>query len=59
MQMGVAPAMLVIEPTGRNTAPVLALRAMTSRAAGGDPAPVAMPADHVIAWRTRASCPLR
>lgn len=28
MQMGVAPAMLVIEPTGRNTAPVLALRAM-------------------------------
>jgi len=51
--------MLVIEPTGRNTAPVLALLAMAARAAGGDPVSVVMPADHVIAWRTRARCPLR
>lgn len=47
-QAGVATAVLVLEPAGRNTAPALALAALAALATGGDPALVVMPADHVI-----------
>ncbi len=47
-QAGVAPAALVLEPVGRNTAPALTLAALAAQEAGGDPVLAVMPADHVI-----------
>ncbi|URW77084.1 sugar phosphate nucleotidyltransferase [Sphingomonas donggukensis] len=45
--VGTAPAALILEPMGRNTAPAIALAAI---AAGGGAAPLlVMPSDHVIA----------
>ncbi|MGK6353710.1 mannose-1-phosphate guanylyltransferase/mannose-6-phosphate isomerase [Sphingomonas sp. DT-207] len=45
--VGVVPQALVLEPTGRNTAPAIALAAI---AAGGGSDPIlVMPSDHVIA----------
>ena len=45
--VGMAPAALILEPMGRNTAPAIALAAL---AAGGGGAPLlVMPSDHVIA----------
>ena len=45
--VGAAPAALILEPAGRNTAPAIALAAL---AAGGDATPLlVMPSDHVIA----------
>src|SRR3954470_11758337 len=46
---GVKPQALILEPTGRNTAPALTLAALHARAVNGDPILIAMPADHVIA----------
>jgi mannose-1-phosphate guanylyltransferase len=44
--VGAAPAALILEPAGRNTAPAIALAAL----AAGDEAPLlVMPSDHVIA----------
>ncbi|WP_454758087.1 mannose-1-phosphate guanylyltransferase/mannose-6-phosphate isomerase [Cupriavidus campinensis] len=42
-------ARIVVEPTGRNTAPALTLAALLACAEGDDCILVAMPADHVIA----------
>lgn len=39
---------LLLEPTGRNTAPALTLAAFWARRKGDDPVLVVMPADHVI-----------
>lgn len=39
---------LLLEPTGRNTAPALTLAAFWARHKGDDPVLVVMPADHVI-----------
>lgn len=39
---------LLLEPTGRNTAPALALAAAVATAEGADPFLLVMPADHVI-----------
>lgn len=47
-QAGVAGAVLVLEPAGRNTAPALTLGALVAGADGADPVLVVMPADHVI-----------
>ena len=50
--VGLEPAQVLLEPSGRNTAPALALAALaTQRLAddGGDPILVVAPADHAIA----------
>ena len=47
-QIGVQDATLVLEPTGRNTAPALTLAALLAADAGNDPVMLVMPADHVI-----------
>lgn len=47
-QVGIEPAALVLEPTGRNTAPALTLGALAATADRQDPVLVVMPADHVI-----------
>lgn len=45
--VGIHPEALILEPTGRNTAPAIALAALA--AASGDDALLVMPSDHVIA----------
>jgi len=42
------PAVLVLEPAGRNTAPALTLAALAASQNGADPVLLVMPADHVI-----------
>lgn len=42
------PGTIVLEPTGRNTAPALTLAALAARRDGADPVLLVMPADHVI-----------
>ncbi len=47
-QQGVDGAAIVLEPSGRNTAPALALAALQSVAGGDDSVLLVLPADHVI-----------
>jgi len=48
-EIGIEPARILLEPSGRNTAPALALAALdTTRALGADPILVVTPADHAI-----------
>jgi len=50
-QVGIEPTSILLEPTGRNTAPavaVAALAALAGRAGGGDPLLLVLPADHVL-----------
>lgn len=47
-QVGVAPAALLLEPVGRNTAPAIAVAALQAQAGGGDPLLLVLPSDHVI-----------
>ena len=47
-ELGRAPADIVLEPAGRNTAPALTLAALALRAQHGDALMLVMPADHVI-----------
>jgi len=42
------PGRIVLEPTGRNTAPALTLAALAALQDGADPVLLVMPADHVI-----------
>jgi mannose-1-phosphate guanylyltransferase/mannose-6-phosphate isomerase len=42
------PGSIVLEPTGRNTAPALTLAALAAQRDGADPVLLVMPADHVI-----------
>ncbi|WP_394789471.1 mannose-1-phosphate guanylyltransferase/mannose-6-phosphate isomerase [Rhodoferax sp.] len=42
------PGSIVLEPTGRNTAPALTLAALAALRDGADPVLLVMPADHVI-----------
>ena len=42
------PGAIVLEPTGRNTAPALTLAALAATRDGADPVLLVMPADHVI-----------
>jgi mannose-1-phosphate guanylyltransferase/mannose-6-phosphate isomerase len=47
-QIGVKEACILLEPTGRNTAPAVTLAALEAGVAGEDPVLLVMPADHVI-----------
>jgi len=47
--IGVQPAMVVLEPVGRNTAPAVAVAALHARHQDADPILLILPADHVIA----------
>ena len=51
-QLKIEPKATVLEPFGRNTAPAIALAALTARSktdsAGADPVLLVLPADHVI-----------
>ena len=51
-QIGIKPAKIILEPLGRNTAPALALAALTALESGNDPVLLVMPADHVISNNT-------
>jgi mannose-1-phosphate guanylyltransferase/mannose-6-phosphate isomerase len=48
-QVGAAPAALLLEPVGRNTAPAIAAAALLALADGADPLLLVLPSDHVIA----------
>lgn len=47
-QAGVRAPKIVLEPSGRNTAPALTLAALAATEEGQDPVLLVMPADHVI-----------
>ncbi|MEE8389049.1 MAG: mannose-1-phosphate guanylyltransferase/mannose-6-phosphate isomerase [Acidiferrobacterales bacterium] len=47
-EVNVIPASIILEPVGRNTAPALALAAMSLLEKGVDPVMLVMPADHII-----------
>jgi len=47
-QVGIAPAALLLEPVGRNTAPAIAVAALQAMADGADPLLLVLPSDHVI-----------
>jgi mannose-1-phosphate guanylyltransferase/mannose-6-phosphate isomerase len=47
-RIGVKEACILLEPTGRNTAPAVTLAALEAAVAGEDPVLLVMPADHVI-----------
>lgn len=46
--LDVNDATLMLEPTGRNTAPAIAVAALQARAASGDAVLLVLPADHLI-----------
>jgi mannose-1-phosphate guanylyltransferase/mannose-6-phosphate isomerase len=46
--IGIAPASILLEPCGRNTAPALTLAALAARGEGADPVLVITPADHMV-----------
>ncbi len=47
-QAGLTLADLILEPTGRNTAPAMTAAALRARREGADPILIMMPADHLI-----------
>ncbi|MFV1997307.1 MAG: mannose-1-phosphate guanylyltransferase/mannose-6-phosphate isomerase [Acidiferrobacterales bacterium] len=47
-EVNVFPSSIILEPVGRNTAPALALAAISLLEQGADPVMLVMPADHVI-----------
>jgi mannose-1-phosphate guanylyltransferase / mannose-6-phosphate isomerase len=47
-QIDVEPTAIVLEPQGRNTAPAIALAAITAQQRGEDPLLLVLPADHYI-----------
>ena len=46
--LGVDPTAILLEPTGRNTAPAIAVAALQARADNTDPLILVMPSDHII-----------
>ncbi|MGI9211047.1 MAG: mannose-1-phosphate guanylyltransferase, partial [Methylococcaceae bacterium] len=46
--LGVVEASILLEPTGRNTAPALTLAALSAQAEGGDPVLAVLPSDHYV-----------
>ena len=48
-QLGQAPAAIILEPCGRNTAPAVAIAALHARQNNEDPLLLVLPADHLIA----------
>jgi mannose-1-phosphate guanylyltransferase/mannose-6-phosphate isomerase len=47
-EVGVAPAAVVLEPVGRNSAPAVTIAALLSARSADDPLLLVLPADHVI-----------
>lgn len=47
-QIGIEPAAIILEPTGRNTAPAAALAALQAVGGAGDTILLILPADHLI-----------
>ncbi len=47
-QVGIAPSALILEPTGRNTAPAVALAALQELARDPEAILLVLPADHII-----------
>lgn len=47
-ELGMGDAALMLEPTGRNTAPAIAVAALEARARHGDAVLLVLPADHLI-----------
>ena len=47
-QTGTTPAAILLEPTGRNTAPAIAVAALEATANGADPLLLVLPSDHLI-----------
>lgn len=47
-QIGCAPATILLEPVGRNTAPAIAAAALAATAEGDDPLLLVLPSDHVV-----------
>jgi mannose-1-phosphate guanylyltransferase / mannose-6-phosphate isomerase len=47
-EIGLSEGHLVLEPTGRNTAPAMTLAALQAAEGGADPVLVVTPADHVV-----------
>ncbi len=47
-QLGKTPLAIILEPSGRNTAPALTVAALTLKRGAGDPVMLVMPADHDI-----------
>ncbi|BET12293.1 mannose-1-phosphate guanylyltransferase/mannose-6-phosphate isomerase [Pandoraea sputorum] len=47
-EVDVEPSGILLEPTGRNTAPALTLAALAALASGDDPVLIVAPSDHVI-----------
>ena len=47
-QIGTKPGAIILEPEGKNTAPAVALAALTALNADEDPTLLVLPADHVI-----------
>ncbi len=47
-QVGAAPAAIILEPVGRNTAPAIAVAAMEATRDGADALLLVLPSDHVI-----------
>lgn len=48
LQMGIWSHHIILEPGGRNTAPAIALAALSAARSGGDPILLVLPADHII-----------
>jgi len=48
-EAGATPSHILLEPVARNTAPAIAVAALTAQAAGEDPLLLVLPADHHIA----------
>lgn len=46
--LGVYPSAILLEPTGRNTAPAIAVAALEATRTGNDPLLLVLPSDHVI-----------
>ena len=47
-QIGVAPAAIILEPMGRNTAPAIAVAALHAMKTQDDPVLLVLPSDHVL-----------
>lgn len=47
-ECGVSPAVLILEPIGRNTAPAIAIAALQTLAGGEDALLLVLPSDHVV-----------
>lgn len=51
-EVGIDDAAILLEPTGRNTAPALTLAAIEARRGDADPILLVMPADHLVTDRS-------